>query len=143
MQVKSMKRKLQQETLIRKCKERRITYLSSKGKTTGMEGDTNNNGDEVTTLREEVTILREQLEAQPSESVVDWMIKYKEEKAKVEDIESKATTTFDADEKEKMEMKNDDTGLRQCERGCNEQFMSIKPVEESWIGNEMTLFSQS
>lgn len=100
MQVKSMKRKLQQETLIRKCKERRITYLSSKGKTTGMEGDTN--GDEVTTLREEVTILREQLEAQPTESV-DWMLKYKEEKAKVDDMESKATTTFDADEKEKME----------------------------------------
>jgi hypothetical protein len=50
---------------------------------------------------------------------------------------------YNGDEKEKMEMKNDDTGLRQCERGCNEQFMSIKPVEESWIGNEMTLFSQS
>jgi len=102
MQVKSMKRKLQQETLIRKCKERRITYLSSKGKTTGMEEDTN--GDEVTTLREEVTILREQLEAQPTESV-DWMLKYKEEKAKVEDMESKTTTTFDAEEKEKMESK--------------------------------------
>ena len=50
---------------------------------------------------------------------------------------------YNGDEKEKMEMKNDDAGLRQCERRCNEQFMSIKPVEESWIGNEMTLFSQS
>ena len=50
---------------------------------------------------------------------------------------------YNGDEKGKTEMKNDDTDLRQCEHECNEQFMSIKPVEESWIGNGMTLFSQS
>ena len=42
-----------------------------------------------------------------------------------------------------MEMKNDDIDLRQCERECNEQFMSIKPVEQTWVGIGMTLFSQS
>lgn len=49
----------------------------------------------------------------------------------------------DVDSKEERRMKNDDTNLRECERECNEQFMSIKPVEKSWIGNGMTLFSQS
>ncbi|KAL7543705.1 hypothetical protein ACHAXR_013199 [Thalassiosira sp. AJA248-18] len=98
MQVNSLKRKLQQETLIRKCKERRITYLSSKGKTSGME----TNDDEIAALREEVTILREQLETQPSESV-EWMLKYKEERAKVEEMEVDATNTFEADEKNELE----------------------------------------
>ena len=50
---------------------------------------------------------------------------------------------YNGDIKDKRRMKNDDTDLRDCERECNEQFMSIKPVEESWIGNGMTLFSQS
>jgi kinesin family protein 15 len=69
LQVNLLKRKLQQETLIRKCKERRITYLSSKGKTSGMEG-----GEEIAVLGEEVAALREQLKATPSESV-KWMLK--------------------------------------------------------------------
>jgi len=50
---------------------------------------------------------------------------------------------YNGDMKGNLEMKNDDTDLRQCERECNEQFMSIKPVDGSWIGNGMTLFSQS
>ena len=69
LQVNLLKRKLQQETLICKCKERRITYLSSKNKTSGMEG-----GEEIAVLREEVAALREQLKATPSESV-KWMLK--------------------------------------------------------------------
>eukprot|EP00571_Detonula_confervacea_P009428 CAMPEP_0172328386 /NCGR_PEP_ID=MMETSP1058-20130122/60324_1 /TAXON_ID=83371 /ORGANISM="Detonula confervacea, Strain CCMP 353" /LENGTH=1901 /DNA_ID=CAMNT_0013045499 /DNA_START=59 /DNA_END=5764 /DNA_ORIENTATION=+ len=98
MQVNSLKRKLQQETLVRKCKERRITYLSGRGKTSGPEND----DDEIATLTQEITILREQLEAQPSESV-EWMLKYKEEKAKVEEMDADATTTFEADEKNELE----------------------------------------
>ena len=91
LQVNLLKRKLQQETLIRKCKERRITFLSSKGKNSGMEG-----GEEIAVLREEAAALREQLEATPSESV-EWMLKYKETKAKVEELESNATDTFESD----------------------------------------------
>ena len=33
-------------------------------------------------------------------------------------------------------------GLRQCEKACNDQFMSIKPVDKRWI-NEMKLYSRS
>ena len=33
-------------------------------------------------------------------------------------------------------------GLRQCEKACNDQFMSISPVDERWI-NEMRLYSRS
>ena len=108
MQVKSLKRKLQQETLIRKCKERRITYLSNKGKTSSgidtddVNGNGNNNNDEVSTLQEEVNILREQLDTQPSESV-EWMIKYKEEKAKVDEMQTHASTTLEANEKSRLE----------------------------------------
>lgn len=32
--------------------------------------------------------------------------------------------------------------LRQCEKACNDQFMSISPVDERWI-NEMRLYSRS
>ena len=97
LQVNLLKRKLQQETLICKCKERRITYLSSKNKTSGMEG-----GEEIAVLREEVAALREQLEATPSESV-EWMLKYKETKAKVEELEASTTDTFESDEKFELE----------------------------------------
>jgi len=94
LQVNLLKRKLQQETLIRKCKERRITYLSSKGK---MDG-----GEEIAVLREEVAALREQLESTPPESV-EWMLKYKETKAKVEELEASATDTFESDQKFELE----------------------------------------
>ena len=48
---------------------------------------------------------------------------------------------YNGDDSTKRERKNGDTDLRECERECNEQFMSIKPVEESWISNGRTLFS--
>eukprot|EP00581_Thalassiosira_minuscula_P001575 CAMPEP_0183734918 /NCGR_PEP_ID=MMETSP0737-20130205/45159_1 /TAXON_ID=385413 /ORGANISM="Thalassiosira miniscula, Strain CCMP1093" /LENGTH=582 /DNA_ID=CAMNT_0025968537 /DNA_START=140 /DNA_END=1888 /DNA_ORIENTATION=+ len=38
----------------------------------------------------------------------------------------------------------EDMGMvRQCERSCNERFMSILPVEKKWIDNQMALFSKS
>lgn len=91
-QINLLKRKLQQETLIRKCKDRRITYLSSNGKTSGMNGQ-----EEVAALREEVIALREQLESVPTESV-EWMLKYKETNAKVEELEASLTNTFVSDD---------------------------------------------
>ena len=97
MQVDLLKRKLQQETLLRKCKERRITYLSGKGKASGEETD-----GEVEALREEVDVLREQLKVLPSETI-DWMLKYKDEKAKVEEIEADAADAFEPSEKSEME----------------------------------------
>lgn len=96
-QINLLKRKLQQETLIRKCKERRITYLSSNIKTSGMDGQ-----DEITALREEVIVLRQQLEAVPTESV-EWMLKYKETNAKVKELEASLTNTFVSDD-EKSEL---------------------------------------
>ena len=38
--------------------------------------------------------------------------------------------------------KNDMDRLRQCEQACNEQFMSILPVDGQWIDSGITLFSQ-
>ena len=35
-----------------------------------------------------------------------------------------------------------DEQLRSCEQECNDQFMSLIPVDSSWIGNNTTLFSQ-
>ncbi len=96
MQVNSLKRKVQQETLIRKCKERRITHLSCKGKTSGMKEE-----DEVAALREEVAILQEQVQAQPHDSI-EWMLKYKVEKAKVEEMVANAAI-FESNEKTEME----------------------------------------
>jgi len=96
-QINLLKRKLQQETLIRKCKDRRITYLSSNGKTSGMDGH-----EEIAALREEIIVLREQLESVPTESV-EWMLKYKEANAKVEELEASLTNTFASDD-EKSEL---------------------------------------
>lgn len=33
--------------------------------------------------------------------------------------------------------------VRQCERECNEQFMSLFPVAERWIGSDTTLYARS
>jgi kinesin family protein 15 len=98
MQVNSLKRKVQQETMIRKCKERRITYLSNKGGTNGID-----DSDEVVALREEVAVLQEQVQAQPQHDPIEWMLKYKEEKAKVDEMEANAAITFEPNEKTDME----------------------------------------
>ena len=79
-QVTSLKRKLQQETLIRKCKERRITYLTDKA-------IDNLESREIAALQEEVDALRDQLENGRDVEAIEWMIKYKEAKARVEDME--------------------------------------------------------
>ena len=36
-----------------------------------------------------------------------------------------------------------DNVLRQCERECNDQFMSINPIDERWLDSDTTLFAQS
>lgn len=33
--------------------------------------------------------------------------------------------------------------LRECERECNNKFMSLTPVDESWIGNGQTFYSSA
>ena len=33
--------------------------------------------------------------------------------------------------------------LRKCEQACNDQFMSLVPIDEKWIENEATIFSSS
>ncbi|KAL9186079.1 hypothetical protein ACHAXT_005317 [Thalassiosira profunda] len=96
-QVTTLKRKLQQETLIRQCKERRITYLAGKSKSSGME-----DGDEVAALQAEVAALREQLEGQPPEAV-EWHLKYKEERARNDELAADASTRLEADEKNELE----------------------------------------
>jgi len=35
------------------------------------------------------------------------------------------------------------TSVRKCEKDCNDQFMSLKRVPDSWIGNEKTLYASS
>ena len=32
--------------------------------------------------------------------------------------------------------------VRKCEQECNDQFMSLVPVDESWIGNNTTIYSK-
>lgn len=36
---------------------------------------------------------------------------------------------------------NKEDSMRECERECNKQFMSVMPVEESWIDTDITLAS--
>ena len=36
-----------------------------------------------------------------------------------------------------------DENVKKCEQACNDQFMSLVPVEKTWIGNETTIFSMS
>ena len=36
-----------------------------------------------------------------------------------------------------------DDDVRGCERECNDQFMSLKPVDDEWIGENVTLASFS
>lgn len=83
-QVTSLKRKLQQETLIRKCKERRITNLSSKSDSRESQ--------EIEALQEEVSALRDQLDNGRNTEAIDWMLKYKETQAKVDEMESESET---------------------------------------------------
>lgn len=37
--------------------------------------------------------------------------------------------------------KRDEIYLRACERECNEQFMTVIPVDESWINSNIELAS--
>eukprot|EP00569_Conticribra_weissflogii_P010453 CAMPEP_0171386318 /NCGR_PEP_ID=MMETSP0879-20121228/39430_1 /TAXON_ID=67004 /ORGANISM="Thalassiosira weissflogii, Strain CCMP1336" /LENGTH=1739 /DNA_ID=CAMNT_0011898635 /DNA_START=171 /DNA_END=5387 /DNA_ORIENTATION=- len=98
-QVQSLKRKLQQETMMRKVKERRIDYLSGKSKSDSTE----ENG-EVEILREEVRVLRAQLESQPADpELIEWMLKYKEVKAKVDELENADERCFSPIEKNELE----------------------------------------
>lgn len=88
-QVNSLKRKLQQETMIRKCKERRITYLSSKSIDEGLETEA------ISNLQNEVNTLREQLESKQNSESIHWMMKYKEEKVKLDQILKSNTAALD------------------------------------------------
>ena len=88
-QVNSLKRKLQQEIMIRKCKERRITYLASKANDEGTEKEA------ITNLQIEVNTLREQLESKQNPESIHWMMKYKEEKVKLEQILKANATALD------------------------------------------------
>ena len=36
---------------------------------------------------------------------------------------------------------NEEDGIRECERECNKQFLSVMPVEESWVDTDITLAS--
>ena len=98
-QVNSLKRMLQQETMIRKCRERRITYLSSKSR-----NDEGVENEEIANLQNEMNTLREQLESKQTPESIKWMMKYKEEKAKLELIQiSNAAALYEATDKEKLE----------------------------------------
>eukprot|EP00984_Skeletonema_dohrnii_P024375 scaffold13495_cov92-Skeletonema_dohrnii-CCMP3373.AAC.1 len=88
-QVNSLKRKLQQETMIRKCKERRIKYLSSKSNDEGVEKEA------IANLQTEVNTLREQLESKQNPESIHWMMKYTEEKVKLEQILKFNATALD------------------------------------------------
>lgn len=37
---------------------------------------------------------------------------------------------------------NDQKKVRQCERVCNERFMSLVPVDVSWVENDLELSSK-
>ena len=54
-----------------------------------------------------------------------------------EDVTDKASTKSDAD----ADTENRESQLRDCERQCNEQFMSVMGVRDSWIGSNKNLAS--
>ena len=67
--VRSLKRKLQEELMVRKFKQRRIEYLSKK------TGGNDSSADEVSALCGEIDILRRQLET-PSTEAVELKVEY-------------------------------------------------------------------
>jgi len=45
--------------------------------------------------------------------------------------------------KEKHHDEKSDSRMRACERECNEQFMSVMPVDDSWIDNNTMVFGSN
>jgi len=126
-QVNSLKRKLQQETMIRKCKERRITFLSSKSKGEGVENE------EIAILQNEVNTLREQLESNQNPESIKWMMKYKEEKVKLEQIQnSNAAALYEANDKAELEAHLD--SLLNAKDALEQQLASMQHGRHSEMG---------
>lgn len=72
----TLKRKLHQETMTRKFKERRLEYLSRRHPNAGDD-------DQVAVLRDEITALQRTLQA-PSEDAIEWRVAYEEAKEALE-----------------------------------------------------------
>ena len=144
MQVDSLKKKLQQEIMIRKCKERRITFLLCSSKSTSLSSSSNDGGvravdneEMVATLQNEVNVLREQLESKKQNpELIKYMIKYKEEKMKLEQIQnSNAAALYEANDKAELEahldsLLNDKDALEQqlasLQSGRNDKMKSME-----------------
>ncbi|KAL7549737.1 hypothetical protein ACHAWF_013000, partial [Thalassiosira exigua] len=99
-QATSLKRKLAQEALLVKCKERRIAYLS--GRAGSDEGEA--------ALREEMRVLKERLEERQAaeeeeakESGVEYLLKIKELQAKIEGMEEDVGAAFEGNEKRELQ----------------------------------------
>ncbi|KAL7431555.1 hypothetical protein ACHAXM_002725 [Skeletonema potamos] len=126
-QLMSLNRKLQQETMIRKCKERRIIFLSSKSKDNGAENE------EIAILQNEVNTLREQLESKQNPESIKWMMKYKEEKVKLEQIQnSNAAALYEANDKAELEAHLD--SLLNAKDSLEQQLASFMHGRHSEMG---------
>lgn len=133
MQVNALKRKLQQEIMIRKCKERRIVFLSKKSSSEG-QGDEN---EEISNLQVEVQTLRAQLETKQNPESIQWMIKYKEEKSRLEQFQNlHATALNEANDTAELEAHLD--SLLNDKEALEQQLASI----QSGRNNEMELQKQ-
>ena len=125
-QVNSLKRKLQQETMIRKCKERRITFLSGKLKDDAVGKEV------IENLQNELNILREQLDSKQNPESIHWMMKYKEEKIKLDQIlTSNPTALEDVTQREALDEQV--VALFQAKKSLEKQLASIQQCQRSEV----------
>ena len=61
----------------------------------------------------------------------------------IERMNDNAGSKDNTQEQQGLPWEVDEAKIRSCERECNEQFMSVMPVEGSWIDTNTTLASFS
>lgn len=100
--VKSLKRKLQEEQMVQKFKQRRIDYLSRQS-SDGIDDSMNNTNQEVEALLGEISTLRKMLD-RPSSDLIEMKVEYDRIKEQLEEKNSEVGPSKFADiERESLE----------------------------------------
>ena len=133
--VKSLKRKLQEEQMVQKFKQRRIDHLSKKS-SAGTDDSMNNTNQEVEALLGEIDTLRKMLD-RPSSDLIEMKVEYDRIKEQLEEKNSEVGPSKFADiERDSLEalvnrLTDEKRGLEKRLSGIQEQSSNTqKEVEE-------------